>query len=132
MPGERDNNRDLLRSIKLVAVLGTILLLLSVGIALVYVRSVEKEAATNDRVGICRGNLVRGYLLLRAREVTTTDDSHVESETSKFAPLLFHVLDCETAEPLVDAEQARYLALLNQGLFPQIEDGRVVGADPLP
>lgn len=79
----------------------------------------------------CRGNLLRGYLLLRAREFVMTDQAGA-SRTTKLAPKLFPILNCETALPLAEEEQRTYLGLLKRGLMPTLLDGEVVGYTGFP
>jgi hypothetical protein len=63
------------------------------------------------QVAACaRGNVLKAYLLLRAREFKRTDRGQ-PSSTTHLAPELFPLLDCraEPPRPMARASQAKYL-----------------------
>jgi hypothetical protein len=59
-----------------------------------------------------RGNIVRGYLLLRAEEESTEAGA---SRTTRLAPSLFPILDCHTGRPLTPLAAATYIQQLQAG-----------------
>jgi hypothetical protein len=87
-------------------------------------RQAETIAACN------RGNRLRGYLLIRAREL--------DSKAAHLAPRIFPILDCtastrlRTDVPIASGEQELYLRILARGRDPRVNAvGRVVGSKPL-
>jgi hypothetical protein len=114
-------------------------LMVVVGLALVYVvldsRSAGRGAARQEEsVAACeRGNLLRGYLLLRQRQLP-------QSPAGALAPRILTLPNCyETTHhhgetKLLSREQTEaYLRVLATGHAPIVsEQGRVVGDRPLP
>jgi multidrug efflux pump subunit AcrA (membrane-fusion protein) len=90
-----------------------------------------REQLRRKQVEACwRGDIVRGYLLLRAREFVRTDQQ-AASRTTKLAPALFPILDCDTGHPLIRGEARHYLTVLRSGREPVVTAARVAGARPL-
>jgi hypothetical protein len=115
----------MLAALRLAAILGIALIILVGVMGFIYISASRNEARHDDRVSICRGNVARGYLLLRAREFTVADTPIRDSTTTKIAPELFQILDCDSGLPLSTPEQERYLQVLNTGVVPEIVNGLV-------
>jgi hypothetical protein len=93
----------------------------------------DVESDNTDTLQCERGNLVRGYLRARSAELPLTT-------TGARATTLFPILDCEATItmndpvgiPLSHREAIRYEQVLSTGRLPVVEDGKVVGSEPVP
>lgn len=111
------------------AVVGAVLLLIVIGIRM---NAAEAEKALADAMtdGCRRGNVLRGYVLLRARAAETRDEPY-----ARLAPKLFPIVDCSSRPPLPvqDAVEEQYLEIL-AGVVPRqpiIENGEIVATKPI-
>lgn len=93
-------------------------------------QAADRRHVRDLRASCERGNMVRGYLLLRAREFKQADD-RTAARTTELAPTLFPVLDCSAQRPLTLAAAEDYLATLLAGREPIIRGGFVVGSREL-
>ena len=118
--------------ILLVVVVALAVFAAGLGAYLYLDQQAERQVATGQE-SCDRGNLVRGYLLLRAREFQQADD-RTGARTTELAPDVFPVLDCFARHPvtLSAAAQEEYLRVLNAGRWPVVRRGRVIATKQLP
>lgn len=71
----------------------------------------DREQQRQIEAACRRGNVVRAYLVLRAREFPTQNDGQ-PSRTTQLSPELFRLQDCANQKPMGLERQEQYLQTL--------------------